>query len=350
MATVARNDTQDDLGPRSFTRFSVEPLTARIGAEIGGVDLGAQLDDEMVADIRAALLTWKVIFFRDQDITEDQHIAFARRFGELEVHPVTPKDQPHQEIFHLKTRPGGRTGADLWHSDVTWRETPSLGSVLRARIMPEVGGDTMFSDMVAAYEGLSPAMKDWVCSLTAVHDGSLFAVMQGKTRESFWEEFPVQRHPVVRTHPETGERATLCQLRLHHPYRGAGQEGERLAARSPLQPGRDPGIPVPFPLEGKLGRLLGQPCVPALCGQRLRPGDAGDGAGDGDRRQAVFRSGSVGTRPNRKRHPELVSGSIMRFAPREQLRRQPRAIVAQGWLSTRASECDGAMDPETSSG
>jgi taurine dioxygenase len=199
MATTAQ--------PRNFTRFSVAPLTPTIGAELHGIDLASELSDDVIADIRAALLTYKVIFFRDQAISEDQHIAFARRFGDLEVHPVTPKDQPHQEIFHLKTRPGGRTGADLWHSDVTWRAEPSLGSVLRARVMPEVGGDTMFADMIAAYEGLSPALKEWVCSLTAVHDGSVFAPFQGKTREQFWEEFPLQEHPVVRTHPETGERA-----------------------------------------------------------------------------------------------------------------------------------------------
>ena len=196
---------------RQFTSFKVAPLTPCIGAEIEGVDLSAPLADETIADIRAALLTYKVIFFRDQDITEEQHIAFARRFGELEVHPITPKDQLHPEIFHLRTseltRPGSKIGANVWHSDVTWRGEPSLGSILRARIMPEVGGDTMFADMVAAYEGLSPAMKEWLCGLTALHDGSIFATIQGKSKESFWEQFPVQRHPVVRTHPETGERA-----------------------------------------------------------------------------------------------------------------------------------------------
>lgn len=115
MATLAE--------PRSFARFRVAPLTPRIGAEIEGVDLRESLADETIADIRSALLTYKVIFFRDQDISEEQHIAFARRFGDLEVHPVTPRDQPHPEIFHLRTneitRPGSRVGADLWHSDVT---------------------------------------------------------------------------------------------------------------------------------------------------------------------------------------------------------------------------------------
>lgn len=214
MATVA----QSDVTPRSFTRFSVEPLNPRIGAEILGIDLREDLSDELIADIRAALLTYKVIFFRDQDISQEQHIAFARRFGELEVHPASPADQPNREVFHLRSQhgkmnqyqgaPGARTrtGADLWHSDVTWREKPSFGSVLIGRTIPETGGDTMFADMAAAYEGLSPKMKDFLCELTAVHDGKGFARFQGKTVEQFHELFPPQHHPVVRTHPETGER------------------------------------------------------------------------------------------------------------------------------------------------
>lgn len=202
---------------RASNRFGISPLTPRIGAEIDGIDLGGRLTDDDIDEVYQALLRYKVIFFRDQDISEEQHIAFARRFGELEVHPVTPKDQPHQEIFHLKTQPHRKTGADMWHSDVTWREKPSLGSILRGRIIPEIGGDTMFADMVAAYEGLSPAMKDWVCTLTAVHDGSGFATMQGKPKESFWELYPPQEHPVVRTNPDTGERALYvnCSFTTH---------------------------------------------------------------------------------------------------------------------------------------
>jgi taurine dioxygenase len=127
---------------------------------------------------------------------------------------MTPADQPLPEIFHLKTQPHRKTGADMWHSDVTWREKPSLGSMLRGRIIPEVGGDTMFADMVAAYEGLSPAMKEWVCSLTAVHDGSVFARVQDKPDSDFLDRFPPQRHPVVRTHPDTGERS----LYVNRPF------------------------------------------------------------------------------------------------------------------------------------
>jgi len=194
------------LADRTFTRLAINPLTPTIGAEIEGIDLREELDDDAVAEIRQALLDWKVIFFRDQDITQEQHIAFGRRFGDLEIHPATKPGQENPEVLHLRSIAGVSEAAS-WHSDVTWREAPSLGSILRARIMPEVGGDTMWMDQAAAYEGLSPAMKDWVCSLTALHDGSIFAKVGGITKEQFWGLYPVQEHPVVRTHPETGQRA-----------------------------------------------------------------------------------------------------------------------------------------------
>jgi len=195
------------VAPTTFTRFDTLPLTPSIGAEIHGIDLAAELSDDVIADIRKALLTYKVIFFRDQDISRDQHIAFARRFGKLEVHPMTPADQPHPEVLVLNSGPGHRTQADHWHSDVTWRAEPSMGSILRARHVPQIGGDTVWADMAAAYAGLSPALKDWLHGLTAVHDGSAFAVMQGKAVESFHELYPPQHHPIVRTHPETGVRS-----------------------------------------------------------------------------------------------------------------------------------------------
>jgi taurine dioxygenase len=192
----------------AFTRIDVRPLSPMIGAEIEGVDLRETLDDAVIADIRAALLRHRVIFFRDQDISAEQHIAFARRFGDLEVHPATPKDQPNPEILHIAHDDKNKGRENQWHSDVTWRAEPSLGSILRARVVPEVGGDTLFACMVAAYEGLSPAMKDWVCTLTAVHDiARVFAKRLGKTAEELHEQYPPMEHPVVRTHPETGERA-----------------------------------------------------------------------------------------------------------------------------------------------
>ncbi len=196
--------TTISTAPRTIVE---RPLSPTIGAEIHGVDLRDGLDDDVIAEIRGALLRWKVIFFRDQDITSEQHIAFARRFGELEVHPATPAGQEHPEVLRISHGPNSRGRENNWHSDVTWRATPSLGSVLRAIELPEVGGDTLFADMELAYEHLSPAMKDWVCTLTATHDiARLFAKRLGKTAEELHEQYPPQHHPVVRTHPETGRR------------------------------------------------------------------------------------------------------------------------------------------------
>lgn len=190
-----------------FTRFEVRPLTPTIGAELLGIDLGQELDDAMIADIRAALLAHKVIFFRDQTIDRAQHLAFARRFGPLEIHPATPRDQPDPEVLRIAHGPNSRGVENNWHSDVTWRAEPSLGSILRAIELPEVGGDTLFSDMYAAYDALSPAMKAFVCTLEAEHDiARVFAKRLNQDIEKLHEKFPIQTHPVVRTHPETGRR------------------------------------------------------------------------------------------------------------------------------------------------
>jgi len=191
----------------SFTRFDVRPLSPTIGAELHGIDLSGELDDALIADIRQALLTWKVIFFRDQNITRAQHIAFARRFGPLEIHPATPADQRDPEVLRIAHGPDNRGKENAWHSDVTWRPEPSLGSILRAIELPPVGGDTLFADMGAAYDNLSPAMKDWVCTLSAEHDiARVFARRLGSDADALRAKFPVQTHPVVRTHPETGRR------------------------------------------------------------------------------------------------------------------------------------------------
>ncbi len=194
--------------PKTFNRLELRPLSPMIGAEIFGLDLRETLDDSQIAEVRAALLKHKVVFFRDQDLTSAQHIAFAKRFGALEIHPATPKGQEDPELLHIAHGPESKGRENSWHSDVTWRNAPSLGSILRAIELPIVGGDTLFSNMVAAYEGLSPAMKDWICGLTAVHDiARVFAGRLGKTAEELHQKFPPQEHPVVRTHPETGERA-----------------------------------------------------------------------------------------------------------------------------------------------
>lgn len=189
----------------SCTTLDIRPLTPAIGAEIHGIDLGAPDIAAHIPALKSALLAHKVIFFRDQHITAEAHIAFARHFGDLEIHPATPKDQAQQEILRIAHGPDSRGRENSWHSDVTWREAPSLGSILRAIEVPAVGGDTLFADMHLAFLSLSPEMQRFVRGLTAVHDiAKVFAGRLGQSAEDLHAKYPPQRHPVVRTHPETG--------------------------------------------------------------------------------------------------------------------------------------------------
>jgi len=184
----------------------VEPLTPAIGATITEVDLG-KVSSGLIDDLRELLQKHKVLFFRDQAISVEQHIAFAREFGELEIHPATPKDQPHREILRLAHGPDSRGSENFWHSDVTWREKPSLGSILRARTVPPVGGDTLFANMAMAYDRLPEATREKIHDLIAVHDiARVFARRLNKSPEELHDRYPPMEHPVVRTHPETGDR------------------------------------------------------------------------------------------------------------------------------------------------
>jgi taurine dioxygenase len=187
------------------TGLKIEKLTPNIGAEILNIDL-SQPTEQMAQDIRAALLEHKVVFFRDQPLTKIQHINFARYFGELEVHPATPKDQPDPEILRIEHGAKSKGSENMWHSDVTWRDCPSLGSILRAVEIPPVGGDTLFANMIVAYDRLPDELKKKVEGLTAVHDiARVFAQRLGKKPEELHALYPPMEHPVIRTHPETKE-------------------------------------------------------------------------------------------------------------------------------------------------
>jgi taurine dioxygenase len=192
--------------------FSIAPLTPTIGAEISGIDLSKPMTADLLAALRQALLEWKVIFFRDQDITTEEHLAFARHFGELEVHPFAPHKPGYPEVLAITHDRDSKGRENVWHSDVTWRLCPSLGSVLRAIEVPEVGGDTLFSDMYAAYEGLSDEVKEKIDGAVAIHDFAHFRKLmrsRGKSEAEIEEmnrKYPMAEHPVVRTHPETGRK------------------------------------------------------------------------------------------------------------------------------------------------
>jgi taurine dioxygenase len=193
--------------------LSLAPLTPTIGAEVSGIDLSQPLRAADKTALRQALLDWKVLFFRDQDITTEQHLAFAANFGALETHPFAPSKPGYPEVLAITHDRDSRGRENTWHSDVTWRLEPSLGSVLRALEVPPVGGDTLFADMYAAYEGLSDEVKAEIDGAVARHDFTHFRAgmrRRGVSEaeiEAFGAAFPNPIHPVVRTHPETGRKA-----------------------------------------------------------------------------------------------------------------------------------------------
>jgi alpha-ketoglutarate-dependent taurine dioxygenase len=196
------------LSKLSWSHFEVSRYSPTIGAEIIGVDLTSELPDELIDEIRQALYEYKVIFFRDQPLTAGQHCAFASRFGDLEYHPFIPSNtaEPKLVRFEKGEKFGGYENA--WHHDVTWRECPSMGAVLHAVAVPAIGGDTLFSDMYAAYESLDDEDKELIENLYAVHDftRTFGGFMAPEHLAEMQTLYPPQRHPVVCTHPGTGRR------------------------------------------------------------------------------------------------------------------------------------------------
>ncbi len=193
--------------------LSVSPLTPTIGVEIAGIDLSHPLDAEAKQALRNLLLEWKVLFFHDQDITTDQHLAFARNFGDLEVHPFAPHKKDYPEVLAITHDKDNKGRENTWHSDVTWRVEPSLGSVLRAVEVPSFGGDTLFADMYAAYENLGDEVKAKIEGKKALHDFAHFRRLMRKRGlgdeqiEAMNRKYPTVEHPIVRTHPETKRKA-----------------------------------------------------------------------------------------------------------------------------------------------
>lgn len=189
----------------------IEQMTCAIGAELLDVNLGdAVRDDGLFNEIYAALLKHKVLFLRDQDISRADHVAFARRFGELEDHPVAGSDPEHPGLVRIYKTPDAPNDRyeNSWHSDGTWREAPAMGCVLRCVECPPVGGDTMWANMALAYEKLPDQIKQQIAGLRARHsiECSFGAAMPIERRLALKAQFPDAEHPVVRTHPETGEK------------------------------------------------------------------------------------------------------------------------------------------------
>ena len=201
-------DERARLSSPQFEHITVTPKGVTLGAEISGVRLSGDLPDEVIAEIRRAWLDYKVVYVRDQDISSTEHVEFARRFGELEVHPFLLGSEEHPELvrFEKGVEAGGFENG--WHHDVTWRETPSMGAILRSIQVPATGGDTAFSDMAAAYDGLDDEMKERLNGLQAAHDytSAFGSFVDDSKKAEMREQYPVVHHPIVRTHPETGRK------------------------------------------------------------------------------------------------------------------------------------------------
>jgi taurine dioxygenase len=205
---------------------TVTPIAGALGAEISGVDLTSDLSDETVAEIRRAWLDHLVVFFRDQQLAPAEFLAFARRIGEPVEYPFVKGMDEYPEIITVSKLPHEIVNfGGIWHSDTVYLERPPMGTLLVAREVPPVGGDTMFANMYAAHDALSPALQEVLGSLRAVHSSALADV--SKTREDrikdagFGEQREyVSEHPVVRTHPETGRKALY--VNVAHTLRFAG--------------------------------------------------------------------------------------------------------------------------------
>lgn len=194
--------------------LSLSRLTTSIGAVAEGVQLGSELDESTLRDIDTALVEHQVLFFRNQSLTPVQHRDFAAHFGKLHIHPIYPRHPDAAEIIVLDTDLVDLQDNAIWHTDVTFTQTPPMGSVLVARMLPPQGGDTLWSSNMAAFEALSPAMQAFLTPLTATHDisqsfpGERFAMTaEAQARlEAAKRNNPPVIHPVVRTHPVSGRR------------------------------------------------------------------------------------------------------------------------------------------------
>jgi len=223
-----------ESAPPEPRTFSVRPVAGALGAEISGIDLSDDLGELAIAELRQALLDHLVIFFRDQDITPERHLAFARRFGEIVQYPLVeglegyPDIIPVVKLEHETVNFGG-----LWHTDTAYLDEPPMGSILLAREVPPVGGDTLFANMYLAYDTLSGGMKKLLAPLKGVNvSNTPIAVETRKERLKTDAKAPADTvltatHPVVRTHPETGRKALYVNFAHTVRFDGMGEAESR---------------------------------------------------------------------------------------------------------------------------
>jgi taurine dioxygenase len=219
-------DERERLAALRYEHFRIAPISPTIGGEVSGVDLGAPLADTVIKEIRSALVDFKVLFFRDQKIDVEQQAAFASRFGELETHPFLPSNTKHAQVIHFAKDEKVRGYENIWHSDVSWREKPSFGSILHALEVPAIGGDTLWCDMEAAYTGLPDDVKERIADLRAVHDfsQSFGALLPPDELAERQKQFPSTAHPVVRTNPDSGRKCIYVNSIFTHHIEGVSEQ------------------------------------------------------------------------------------------------------------------------------
>ena len=208
-----------------YRHIDVSPLTPTIGAVVQGVDLARPMDDAVFEEVHRAWMEHLVLFMREQDMTPEQHLAFGRRFGELHVHPAAPYAHGNPELMVIHTDADSkRNNGSGWHSDVSADEEPPLGSILHLHTVPAAGGDTLFASMYAAYEALSPPLRDLLEGLTARHESDYTGQYGDHPPQ---REFPHASHPVVRAHPVTGRRALFVNAGFTRAIDGLSRRESR---------------------------------------------------------------------------------------------------------------------------
>lgn len=198
-----------------MTTLTIEPISPALGAVVSGVRLADPLEESQRQAIEQALLDHQVLFFRDQPLTPSQQATFAARFGDLHIHPIYPSSAEQREVIVLDTAVTDVRDNAIWHTDVTFLETPALGAVLAAKQLPPYGGDTLWASGTAAFEALSKPLQRLLDGLTATHDISKSFPQErfGATDadlarlEEARRKNPPRSHPVIRTHPVTGRKA-----------------------------------------------------------------------------------------------------------------------------------------------
>ncbi len=247
---------------KTWTHISVNPIAGALGAEVGGVHLG-ELGDGALDEVRAAFVEHQVLFFRDQEITRDQHKAFGRRFGTLQIHPYLQplKDEGHPEFVVLQSDEQHPYLAEAWHSDVTFMDEPPLGSVLKCVVAPEFGGDTMWASMYAAYEALSDKMQRMLSDLVAIHDTATHLLahrLQDRSPRRYAVATSAVGGASSRPH-SSGERTQglVRQFDFHRVDQRNETARECGAAELSLPAYRDAGFQLPLPMASELGRDVG---------------------------------------------------------------------------------------------